>query len=322
VWGIPAGGTPKLAFSYEVSLGGVGPIDSDPYLRRQFSPDGRQIVVSTEVGLVIVDLASGSSSSVGVLGQFPSWSKDGATVAYVATVSRPDPQVVPYENAIWVVPAAGGTPRELAGVGYSTTAPEWSPDGTLLLAQLKDGVGLIDVASGRALVDGRIPFALATTGTHWRGAGPHPAIVTIVRFNDTQLVEFDVRDRRYGFLAQWPRPDDPSPCRCPKGLVPRDPRWNPTGSDEVVFTLLDESTARSDAMIIDPHSGMTKAVSDVEEVTWSSDGRQLVYIARGSSGGGALRVWDRGSGADRELVPLPAGAPNGTAHLSVASVSY
>lgn len=325
VWGMPQGGTPKLAFSYGVSLGGVpeAAIDNNPYLRRQFSPDGRRVVVSTDAGLVVVDLESGNARPLGAQGQFPSWSKDGALIAFNAQVSRPDPQVVPRERAIWVVPAAGGPARELAAVGYSTTAPEWSPDGTLLLAQLKDGVGLIDVASGRELADGHIPFALAMSGAHWRSSGPFPAIVAILRLNDTQLVQLDAQSRRFGFPAQWARPQDASSCSCPQGLVPKDPRWNPTGANEVVFALLDEKTARADAMIIDLDAGTTtKAVTDVEQVTWSAGGKQLVYIARSASGGGSLRVWDRTSGADRELVTLPGGLPNGTAHLSIASVSY
>ncbi|HUQ41228.1 MAG TPA: hypothetical protein VM052_01885, partial [Candidatus Limnocylindrales bacterium] len=294
VWGIPPGGAPKLAFSYSVPLGGApeAALDNNPYLRRQFSPDGRKIVVSTDVGLVVVDLASGSTSRVGVSGAFPSWSKDGANIAYLETVSKPDPpDRVPYERAIWVVPAAGGTARELANVGYSVVAPEWSPDGTLLFAQLKEGVGLIDVASGRELAGGRIPFALLTRGVHWRGAGEFPAIVAIVRLNDTQLVQYDARNRRFGFPAQWPRADDPSPCRCPKGMVPSDPRWNPTGTDEVVFKMLDENTQHTKAVIVDLRSGSsTNAVADVQEVTWSADGKQLIYIARSDSGGGAVRL--------------------------------
>ena len=62
IWGIAPNDQQRLAFSYEVSLGGVpeAMIDNAPYLRRQFSPDGRQVVVSTTSdGLVVVDLVSG-----------------------------------------------------------------------------------------------------------------------------------------------------------------------------------------------------------------------------------------------------------------------
>jgi len=105
-------------------MGGIpeAPLDNDPYLRRQFSPDGRQIIISTtSAGLAIVDLPSGHARQLGVAGQFPSWSKDGSSIAYIADVSHPDPQVAVPERAIWVVPLAGGSPREVVGVGYSST---------------------------------------------------------------------------------------------------------------------------------------------------------------------------------------------------------
>lgn len=231
-------GAERLAFSYSVPMGGIpeSPLDNDPYLRRQLSPDGRQIVVSTNEGLVVVDLASGQSRRLGIAGQFPSWSKDGSQVAYIAPVSQPDPQVSVPDHAIWVAPIAGGTPRELVNVGYSITAPEGSPDGTLVLAQLKDGVGLVDVAAAREVAGGRIPYALSTTGAHWH-VGTDQAAVTIIRRDDTQLVVYDHRAQVTGYLAQFARPYDPSPCRCPKGLVPSDPRWSPAGNGEILYVV-------------------------------------------------------------------------------------
>jgi len=39
------------------------------------------------------------------------------------------------------------------------------------------------------------------------------------------------------------------------------------------------------------------------DATWTSDGRQVVYLARGgSSRGKAIRVWDRDRGDERELL--------------------
>ena len=105
-------------------------------------------------------------------------------------------------------------------------------------------------------------------------------------------------------------------------MVPQDPRWSPLGSAEILFVLTDENTGRAEAAIVHTPSGrITKTGTDVTEATWSADARQVVYIAR-SSGGGALRAWDRGTGADHELVRLPVGTPNGTAHLSLTLVVY
>jgi len=321
VWGIPLGAAPRLAFSYSVPLGGVpeAPLDNSPYLRRQFSPDGQQIVVSTTAGLAVVDLPSGRVRRIGADGQFPSWSKDGSTIAYLATVANPDPQLATPERAIWVVPSAGGTPRELVGVGYSTISPEWSSDSSLLMAQLRDGVGLIDVAGAREIPGGRIPFALSTTGAHWPASRSQVAI-TLIRRDDTQLVMYDRATGITSFLAQFPRPYDASSCQCPQGNVPKDPRWSPAGTDEVLYVLLDEKAGHAEVDILDTQSGrLSKLPLDAAEATWSADGTAVVYIARRQgTGGGSLRMYDRATRADRELVAVPGAA----SQLSVVSVTY
>lgn len=322
VWAITPSGQQRLAFSYDTAVGGVPESlpDSDPYLRRQFSPDGRQVVVSTLLnGLVVVDLPSGQARRLGVGGTNPSWSKDGKTIAYIATVARPDPQRVPPERAIWVVPAVGGSPRELINVGYSSTSPEWSADSSLLLLQLKDGVGMVEVASGREVSGGRIPSANYATGAHWR-RGSAQAVVTIIRPDDAQVVVYDHDHRVTRSLAQFPRPFDPSPCQCPKGEVPWDPRWSPAGTDEALLVLFDEKTWRAPVAILEARSGqLTKLPVNALQATWSPDGKQVIYIARTDRQlGGALRVYDRASGADRELVGMLSGATKG----SIVTVIY
>jgi dipeptidyl aminopeptidase/acylaminoacyl peptidase len=56
----------------------------------------------------------------------PQFSPDGKWVAYV--VSTPDMQANHAVSNIWIVPAAGGTERELTR-GGSDSRPRWSPDG-------------------------------------------------------------------------------------------------------------------------------------------------------------------------------------------------
>src|SRR4029077_20209388 len=68
----PSGGIPEAV------------LDNAPYLRRQFSPDGREFVVSIGAQLVIIDLPAGQARPLGIAGYFPSWSKDGSQIAYLA----------------------------------------------------------------------------------------------------------------------------------------------------------------------------------------------------------------------------------------------
>ena len=322
VWGISPSGQQRLAVSYVVSLGGIPEalIDNTLYLRRQFSPDGRQLVVSArDEGLVVVDLTTGHARQVASQGSFPSWSKDGKTIAYLATATQTDPQRAPSDRAIWVVPATGGTPRELINVGFSSTAAEWSADSTRLYAQLADGVGLVDVSTGREIPGTRIPHTTFTTGMHWP-AGRSDAAVTVIRDNDTQLIVWDDAARVWRFVAQFPRPADASSCNCPQGLVASDPKWNPTGNGELLFLLRDEKIDRTSVDVLDDKGLPTALIADALFATWSSDGTRVLYIARSAQGlGAAIHGYDRATRADRVLVT----DPSPTTHRpSVAAVSY
>ena len=106
--------------------------------------------------------------------------------------------------------------------------------------------------------------------------------------------------------------------------MPRDPRWSPAGTDELLYVLQDEVTGRREVNILDTRSGRLEKLSlDAWEATWSADGTAVVYLARRQGtlqgvGGGALRIYDRSSASDRELVA----APGDALQLSVALVIY
>ena len=59
----------------------------------------------------------------------PQISPDGRSVAYVVTTT--DKARNSRSNQIWLVPAAGGAPRQLTSTG-SNDRPRWSPDGRWL----------------------------------------------------------------------------------------------------------------------------------------------------------------------------------------------
>jgi TolB protein len=107
-----------------------------------WSPDGEHLVVSSS-GLVIVDVASGSTTSLTAEpGSMPTWSIRG-TIAFFTTGSA--------SPGIFVVDSDGSNLRRVSGdVGFGSV-PAWSPDGRWLL--LGDEVGespvaIVDPASG------------------------------------------------------------------------------------------------------------------------------------------------------------------------------
>jgi Tol biopolymer transport system component len=144
--------------SDRVSLtGGVG-FASDP----AWSPDGTKVAFSsinspagTGPGEIYVANADGSNihavTSGAPAGHFrvsPAWSPDDTQIAYVEYNGSPD------SEDVWVVPADGGTPRQLTTDGGAKYVLGWQPHGSLLAYVRRDSNGLthalwtLDVATG------------------------------------------------------------------------------------------------------------------------------------------------------------------------------
>jgi dipeptidyl aminopeptidase/acylaminoacyl peptidase len=125
-----------------------------------WSPDGREIAFLSIRGgppqVYVVPVDGGepraiTASAQGV-GGGPAWSPDGRSVAFTAgpPIAPPDPSQ-PYRTAraiwrfdgvgyldnmlqdIYVVPAEGGSPRQLTSDVHQNLLPTWSPDGQELL---------------------------------------------------------------------------------------------------------------------------------------------------------------------------------------------
>ena len=108
-------------------------LDSFP----SFSPDGTMLAYSSlqqsKLDLFVRSFASGSQTRQvtddGQQNVQPDWSPDGQYLAY-HSIAR---------GGIWVVPAAGGTTRQIAEFG---SAPRWSPDGRSVVYQSSEVHGL------------------------------------------------------------------------------------------------------------------------------------------------------------------------------------
>jgi len=110
----------------------ITPITTAPglALNPTFSPDGNTLAYSSDQGggfeLYAKPLAPGSReiqiTSDGDQNMEPAWSPDGKSIAYHSDK----------RGGIWLIPAFGGTPRQLTEFGCR---PAWSRDGTMVAFQ-------------------------------------------------------------------------------------------------------------------------------------------------------------------------------------------
>jgi dipeptidyl aminopeptidase/acylaminoacyl peptidase len=113
---------------------------------------------------------------VGKVGEL-AWSKDGKTIAYLAGVDSSDPAA----GSVFVVPAAGGAPRNLTGSREETAqAIAWRHDGSLAVTSVvgaKTALYLVDPDTGkweRAIAPGLVAFtsvSFSSDGTRFALVG-------------------------------------------------------------------------------------------------------------------------------------------------------
>jgi hypothetical protein len=319
IWGVPlSGGPARLAYAYSTSTGGAPEtaLDAAPYLRRQFSPDGKQLVISVDGELVIVELETGAARPLGLPGTFPAWSKDGSLIAFV----HPGPvgSVVPPPTFVAVVAPTGGAPRDLAVTVEPMQSVEWAPDGRSLLMPTTNGLALVEVPSGRVTrTFDRVSRGFGSAVQWRRGSSPE---IVLAESSCTQ------GSARIAVVADASSAERTLVESGACGAVQlRDPRWNPANSSEVLYVQarVAPGVEPSDfAVHVVDASGRDAGLSlRAYEATWSWNGAQIVYIVKseGAPYGTVLAVAARADpGAQRELLR----AGSGAVFFSVASLSY
>jgi Tol biopolymer transport system component/predicted Ser/Thr protein kinase len=104
-----------------------------------FSPDSSRIAFRSERdggGIYVMSAIGGEAKRVATLGHFPQFSPDGSQISYTIGLAA---FINPSKS--YVVPSAGGQPRQIRPDFYSVFGPIWSPDGKRVLFYGEPQVG-------------------------------------------------------------------------------------------------------------------------------------------------------------------------------------
>ena len=183
---IPVG--PEVKFDYRIE-------DSPTFNARQIqdavpSPDGRRVAFTALDRLYVADLPNGTprrltSETVGEF--YPTWSPDGASIAYVTWTDN--------GGHLMKVSAAGGAPTRISTDVAYLQRPVWSPDGSKIV------VTRAPAREGRDAVD---PFVFNGFGAEfvWYPAagGEHTAITPVGNNGNVHFTSDPNRIYYYGFV--------------------------------------------------------------------------------------------------------------------------
>jgi eukaryotic-like serine/threonine-protein kinase len=145
------------------------PLATDPAREEAgpaFSPDGRSLAYHDARGAGAIFVATAAGAAPRRLTDFgfhPAWSPDSRQIAFSSRVVG-SPYARVGESALWIVDAAGGSPRRVEGTG-DAAHPAWSPSGARL-AYWRITVGQRDIYTIAS--EGGTPVAVtADTAVDW-----------------------------------------------------------------------------------------------------------------------------------------------------------
>jgi Tol biopolymer transport system component len=132
----------------------VQPVDGGPPVRLThtaadesqpaFSPDAGSIAFRSETaggGVYVMPVRGGDARLLAASGRDPRYSPDGRWIAYWN------------QTGAWMIPSAGGTPRQIFPALSALRNPIWSPDGKLVMARA-DGDFVVGPVGGKPVPAG------------------------------------------------------------------------------------------------------------------------------------------------------------------------
>ncbi|HJT96710.1 MAG TPA: hypothetical protein VJ696_00200, partial [Rhodanobacteraceae bacterium] len=249
-----------------------------------YTPDGQDLIISerphgdeTALALAYLDLATGEKRFL-KYERAPDdqdleahFSPDGRTIAFRRGIA-------PFSD-LFVMPAEGGTPRQITHLTARIRGHAWSRDGSAIVfgSNFAGPMALyvVDVASGKVEPLGVSP-AEYPASTH-----ASDDVVYEIPRTQTTLAKVDL--------------DDPAPK--PALLAPSTgsdfgPSVSPDGS-HIVF--VSDRSGQYQLWLVDPASGVTTALTDVADAAvfsarWSADGKRVLAVRHDANGRGLVEI--------------------------------
>jgi Tol biopolymer transport system component/predicted Ser/Thr protein kinase len=166
-----------------------------------FSRDGQWVAYSTfPDGNLWRSRADGSEklqlTSAPILAGFPKWSPDGREIAFIDLE-------VGKTQSIYLVPADGGSPRELHATSFNVWRVNWTPDGnSLVYAESADASGtpstLIHFLDLKTLKVSTLPDSRQR---YWPALSPDGRYLVAVPVDAQKLMLFDFVSQKWSELA-------------------------------------------------------------------------------------------------------------------------
>src|SRR2546422_581435 len=224
------------------------------------------------------------------------WSPDGKTIAFISNISG--------RNNLWLVPAEGGWPAQLAISDQRQAAPAWSPDGKWIAYQSDyDGdeqwdIFLVSPKTGQ-VVNLTNTREIAEENPAWSPDGRYLAYM--VKPKTSSVFEIDVYDmvmRQVRHLTTG----------TPKDKLNFNPIWSKDGK-WIAYTQQQAKATDSNIFIAEVASGkntvlpLPKGVNSPggSESAFTRDGSRLLYYHNGPNAPNDVWVYELASGKSRQV---------------------